>query len=429
VERSFPQFTRCAAPGSAYSMSETGGWLGLTLLSIIFGGAAGGVWAFVSYIITQAVSWGCVAGIGLLALAISGVHGFKYWYYNERLMCIDKDQCVVGTMTGEATVSTDGDRKFDVLVAPFPTEEVQVYFAELIQANPAEFGPGPVNFSDVIALQNYIESMSEASRVRLYIRVVRERLFNQPGRDYQERFLVRDLAQMGAAAFNASDDDTLAAPDPNPMFRIAPADSLAPYMHNELEGNRVERWLDNVLVGLWTFLVSYTALCAVCEFVTGGADWFCGWVAAALSAVLAFLAWLISHLVNDPDDGVAGQTDVDIDDPAYDGDKSTIVPGDVLALSGDWIMDTEHGQYFELHPIKAIYLVCQSEGNPNQWEVIHDLSNYPRQERCPFPVEEISQDDWQRICAEIMDEGERAPVEVERSLSTHDALSVAAGIR
>ena len=43
-------------------------------------------------------------------------------------------------------------------------------------------------------------------------------------------------------------------------------------------------------------------------------------------------------------------------DPAFDGDRASIELGDVILVYGDWIMDTEHGQYFELHPVRAIYM-------------------------------------------------------------------------
>ncbi|MBA3414221.1 MAG: hypothetical protein H0U10_03230 [Chloroflexia bacterium] len=92
-------------------------------------------------------------------------------------------------------------------------------------------------------------------------------------------------------------------------------------------------------------------------------------------------------------------------------------------------MDTEHENYFELHPIKAIYLVCESERNPDRWDVVRDLSTDPRRERCPFPVEKIDRRDWERICAEIMADAETTPVENRITISTENALSIAAGIR
>jgi hypothetical protein len=39
--------------------------------------------------------------------------------------------------------------------------------------------------------------------------------------------------------------------------------------------------------------------------------------------------------------------------------------GDVVVSYGNWIMDTEHRNYFEIHPVRAWYLVARnSVGEP-----------------------------------------------------------------
>jgi hypothetical protein len=422
MPRSYPQFTKCADPGDATSFGGT--WLGISVWSLVIGGLTGGVWWLVATILSAITPLGCTLGVGALALILAWLHQFKHWYYNKRLMCIRKDQCVAGTLTGDPVAAFDGDQKYDTLVAPFPPSEVQGYFAEVIQDNPAQFGAGPANPSDPIALQNYVEALSEGQRTRLYMRVVHEKMFTQAGRDYLKKFLVRIRAEMGDAAFDNSPDDTFASSSPNPMFRISPQDSLAPYLHCELEGNRLERWLTNLLIGFWTFFLAYTAACAICVYFTGQ-DWACGWVAKGVALLLAFLAWLISHFVNDPDEGAAEQTDADFADPAYDGDKASIRQGDVMLLFGDWIKDTEHEEYFEIHPIKAIYLICGTQ--TGDWELVRDLTAYPR-EQCPYPVENIAAGDLDTMCR-LVRESEKADPEDTKILGTAVALSMAGGLR
>jgi hypothetical protein len=423
MPRSFPQYTTCAAPGDA--TSSGGSWLGWTFWSLVLGGLAGGAWWLAATILGAVTPWGCTLGIGFLALALAGLHQFLHWYYNNRLMCIATDQCVAGTLTGDPVAALDGDQKYDTLIAPFTPSEVQDLFALVIQENPAEFGNGPANFADPIALQNYVEAMSEDDRTRLYMRVVHEKMFTQAGRDYLKRFLVRNEAAMGTDAFNNSPDDTFGTTSPNPMFRISPEDSLAPYLHCELEGDRLKKWLTNVLIGFWTFFVAYTAACAICIYFTGQ-DWACGWVAAGAAFLLGLLAWLISHLVNDPDEGAADQTDVDFADPAFEGDTSSIRQGDTMLVFGDWIKDTEHDEYFELHPIKALYLICTTEAG-DDWELVRDLTAYPKDRR-GFPVELITADDMTKMCRLVTEAETRDPDDT-KILTTSQALSMAGGLR
>lgn len=423
MPRSYPQYTTCAPPGDA--TASGGSWLGWSIWSLVFGGLAGGIWWLVATILGATTPLGCTLGIGALALILAALHQFLHWYYNNRLMCIAKDQCVAGTLTGDPVAALDGDQKYDTLVAPFPPAEVQDLFAQVIQENPAEFGNGPANFADPIALQNYVEAMSDGDQTRLYMRVVHEKMFTQAGRDYLKRFLVRDEAAMGTAAFNDSPDDTFATSSPNPMFRMSPADSLAPYLHCELEGDRLKKWLTNVLIGFWTFFVAYTAACAICIYFTGQ-DWACSWIAKGAALLLGFLAWLVSHLFNDPDEGAAEQTDVDFADPAYEGDTSSIRQGDTMLVFGDWIKDTEHDQYFELHPIKALYLICATEAG-DDWELVRDLTAYPEARR-GFPVELITADDMTMMCR-LVTAAETQDPDDTKILKTATALSMAGGIR
>lgn len=423
MPRSYPQFTHCASPSDATSIG--GSWLGMSIWSLVLGGLASGVWYFVSAILGAVTPLGCTLGIGALALLLAGLHQFLNWYYNRRLMCIQRDECVAGTLTGDPVAAADGDQKYDTLIAPFPPAEVQGYFAQVIQENPAQFGVGPTNLSDTVALQNYVEAMSHADRVRLYMRVVREKMLTQAGRDFLQKFLIRIQSEMGADAFDHSPDDTFASADPNPMFRMSPADSLAPYLHCELEGDRLKRWLTNVLVGFWTFFAAYTAACAICVYFTGQ-TWACSWVAKGVALLLGLIAWLISHFVNNPDEGAAQQTDVDFADPAYEGDTSSVMQGDAMLLFGDWIKDTQHDEYFEIHPIKALYLICTNEAG-NDWEAVRDLTGYPR-ERCPFPVEKITADDMAEMCDLVHDAETKEP-EDTKVLRMTTALSMAGGIR
>jgi hypothetical protein len=430
----YRDMTTCAPPGQSYAMTEHGNlaW------TIIHGGLAGGAVGFIGYWMMKALAdsimWGCLAGIAVYVLALSSIYDLKKWYYNFRLMCIEEDQCAIGTLVDAPVISGgafgDGDMKFDLLVAPFAADEVRDYFRERILDPAGPFGPGPPDPSDDEFLANYVAGFPEEKQNRLYITVVNADMLSPAnraaGRDFQDHYLVRDVAAMGQNSFDHSPPDTLADPAPNPMFRAEPHETLLPYMHCELEGDRFARTMDNIMAALWVGLLALIAACVLCEALALP-PWACGLLAGLVAQLLAFLAWLIANWLNDPSDGDAGQQDVDISDPAYEGDSATIFPGDSLAIHGDWIMDEEHDKYFELHPVKAIYLVCRSKGGKDPpWEVIHDLTD--RRKDCPYPMTAVTAEDAKRICGQI------APMEkdkIEKTIvRTHSrALSVAAGIR
>ena len=404
MPRNLPFYTQCASPDDAHSYSTAGNIVLQIVFGILVGGAAGGAFAAIMALLGFVAGWGCIVGIGVGGLVIYGIVDFKHWYYNERLMCIQHDQCATGSIVSNPTDAQDGDRKMDILVSPFTAPEVEQLIIELLDEMRGELTDVP----DLVDLQNrqirvgYINGMPSADKKRFYIRLTEEKMFTDAGNSYQKRYYRRDETEMGSDAFNASDDDTLAAEDPNLMFRYngehgndPNASKIVPYMHCEVEGNRLARWLDNVLAGVIAGLVTYTALCVACTMITMGAlDFLCGWIGGLISAIIAILAWLIAHLVNDPDDGVASSIDVDVEDTDFDTPPSESQRGDVVLLFGDWVMDTEHDNYFELHPVKAYYLLCRNGLDEGDWQLTEETPPAD----CDFDPSNITAEDLDRMC-------------------------------
>jgi hypothetical protein len=430
MPRNLPQFTKCDAPGSAYSID------GLSVAGMLFVGA---VYGFIGGVVLSAVmsllgtiaTAGCAVGFGVYTLLVTGLLEFKDWYYNHRLMCIRQDVCACGTVVGEPHDSTDGDRKFEILIAPFDVPETE----QLLIQTLVEMGTAGtlVNVPDAMDLQNrqvrfgYMRGLSGADQIKVHLNLADNHMFNQPGRGYLRHLYRRVESIMGTAAFSNSPADEITASNPNPMFRINPQEGsdpeenvLVPYMHCELEGNRLARWLDNVLVGLVAGWAAYTAFCILCDVITLGAlDFLCGWVGGAISLLIAFLAWLISHFINNPDDGVASSPDVDVEDPGFDTPPSSAQHGDVAYVFGNWVMDEEHDKYFEIHPLKAWYLLCRSNANPDDWQLTEETPAA----RCNFDVTRLTQDDFERICkivtaVENTDPADGFTTTISRALST-----------
>lgn len=103
--------------------------------------------------------------------------------------------------------------------------------------------------------------------------------------------------------------------------------------------------------------------CAHCVTV-GLPDGLCGAGAAGLAALLALLALILATAVNDPNDGGASEVDVDVEDPDFDTPPTAMSQGDVVFVFGDWIMDEQHGNYFEIHPVKGVAPALLARARP-----------------------------------------------------------------
>lgn len=401
MPRNLPQFAHCAPPGSSYPMSA-GNIAMLTFFGLWMGAITGGAYAIVIAGLGGAAELGCILGIAFLATLVFGLIEFKRWYYNNRLMCIRKDQCSAGTVVDQPTESTDGDRKINVLLAPFSVQETE----QLMIATLDSLRGTLPNVPALLDLQNrqvrfdYVRALSDADQQRVYADLIDNRMFGQPGRAFLRHYFRRDAVRMGQSSFDESPDDT-AIPS-NPMYRYD-GPILVPYLHNEVDGYVLGRFLDNLLVALITALVAYTALCALCVTV-GLPEPLCGAGAAFLAAVLALLAWILAHVVNHPTDGSASEVDVDVEGPDFDTPPTAMSQGDVVFVFGDWIMDEEHGNYFEIHPVKAWFRLCARgpDANPSDWILSDEIP--PAQ--CAVDVRQMTEADFNRLCS-MVSEGEK----------------------
>jgi hypothetical protein len=358
----------------------------------------GGLLAFftvglAAWVIAAAAELTCGdAVIGLAAGLIAFLIDFEYWFYHERLMCIRPNQCVVGTVTIAPRPACDGDNKIDTLIAPFGFFEADGSL--LVAAVNALVAAGtitpPAAGLDIAANRadrvSYVAGLPADQGRLLYMELVHNHMLNDPARNFQGHFFRREAAAMPVAAFNNTPDDAPGDANHNPMFRFEtdaiggpgvidkffcqvllgvdddepPAGRLVPFMHCEIEGNRLSRALTNLKISIVTFAVAYVIACAICEALTAGAGGFlCRLIAGAIAALFAWLIWLISKLFNDPDDGEVHNIPVDQADPTAADPTTTGARGDVVLIFGDWIKDTEHKEYFELHPVKAWFLICR----------------------------------------------------------------------
>jgi len=73
---------------------------------------------------------------------------------------------------------------------------------------------------------------------------------------------------------------------------------------------------------------------------------------------LALLIYVLQRWLDGGSDrGQADPVDVDYNDPNNFGNNAQQLHEDLVTILGPWIMDTEHGQYFEIHAVKAYYVL------------------------------------------------------------------------
>jgi hypothetical protein len=399
-------FSTCAGPNEAVPHGRMGGipglfiagWTSSTITQILLTFAAGALWIL---LFASPATICVVAGIAIIAAA-----QIKFWYYNRRLLCVRERDCVVGLLLAEPSASTDGDRKLNVMPAPLTKDEVRSTLAIHLDTNramlnddvnfPADYFPAgkPIlpalntlinNPAELVTYMKALAGSNPADDDRpshIYNQIVIgvvDRLMAVPGFRVYERHLRKltadipsvttfgyipvDIAAPSNATaswadpgakndsdfFNPVDDRTDKL---NPMFRFDNGHAV-PYLHCEIEGNTIAIWMDDIITASAGILVG-------CVF--GGP--LGGYIGGAI-------AWLLKKLLDwlTGNDGDAGETDVDWDDPNEEpADGVAGDSGDSLLIYGNAIMDTEHCQYFEIHPVRAFY-VMGKDGVPGSFDI------------------------------------------------------------
>lgn len=446
MPRQIETFSRCAAPDVARGHRDIGGLTGFILdawytskgLTIV-----GGL-AFLIGIILAAGPVGCIA-VG--AMVLTSLSEIKHWYYNERLLCIEDRQCAIGTVISEPTAAFDGDRKLNLMLAPYSQREIQRELIRHLDRN-REMLTDDDNFSAPFhpdgapALPTQMEMLANPGVLRNYLAELEgsdpddgdtasdmynqtmiglvDTLLSDPEKDFFERFYrVDDSVISDPDVRNAIPEDfdpTVNWQNPgaksdetlNPMFRFDNSHTV-PYLHTEVEGNYLEVLINRLITGVSAFI-------AACSIPVVG---------PILGAVLGFLAWLFHSIIDwiSGNDGDAARPDVEWDDPNFTGyDDVTERTGDVVVVYGHWIMDTEHHEYFEIHPVRAYYIIAESALDADGTPVLVST----QEEQVPvgpnFDPTRVDEELATQIC-DIIEEAEERDPDSTRPVSRREALS------
>lgn len=453
MPRDLQTFTNCAGPGVATSHENIGGivgfflriWYSTPVLGPTFAIATLMAWitvTVVTTIVTIPGVPGLAAAVAWIVVIASALEQVKYWYYNERLLCVsDEDECVIGTVLSEPVAAFDGDRKLNLLVAPFIRDEcIEMLVVhldanrDLLTASPLLPDFPPLSIVDPLSskldrLQRYMNALADAAP-QLFAQVIigfvdrlmsddNESTFFQEPKNFYNRFYRKDPAFIveGSPLWDAIpqdydpnvpwDEANARSDQPlNPMVRFH-FTNLTPYLHCEIEGNRFALIIDEILNTLMAFFALLLLLIALSAALP--------WLGALILAIAFFF---LNRTFDDAfkNDGLPEYPDVGWDDldESLDQDGDPGRPGDLIVLRGRWIMDTEHEQYFEIHPVRAYYLVARNDlDEPEAVEPAGGESFDPRL---------ISRARAESICGMVQDsEDEDRPGSVEITLS--EALS------
>jgi hypothetical protein len=454
MPRNLPHYTTCAPLDGAYQYSFP------TVLTILL---SGGV---VGYFLALRAGLGCdpytLAAIGLGAIIlVAALGGLETWFYTQRLMCLKPNQCVIGTLVGKPTVGCDGDRKLDLLLAPFGFHEVDRDLMSAVINQLAGttvdgqlFPPaGPNVASDRAARLSYVEGLSDTQRRLLYLELLQNHMLNQTSKAFQSRFYRKEAQAVSPDQLVHIPDDNAGLTSSNPMFRYdgdgapdaplvkkffcwlvgEPADDplfgedrLVPYLHCEIEGDLTHRGIFNLRMAILGFAAAYAAVCLLCDSVTLGAGTFlCAFISLIVSYLFSWWLWFFLSLffnnLDESDAGSISEVPIPLPDPNAPDDNSVSARGDLVLAYGDWVKDTEHTEWFEIHPIKAWYLISRDADNG---PVLQDDPNIPA---VSFDARAITQALRDEMCQMVSNAESAEPLSINSQV-TSAALSMAGGL-
>ncbi len=345
----------------------------------------------------------------------------KDWYNNLRLMCIKKDKCAVGTVTHPPEFFRDGDRKINLHLAPFSPAGAETKMIELLNDMRGELPNVPplIELQERKKLVEYLNNLDGVQSDKFYIRLIDERLMNDPEVAFQRHFYRRDKDIMGDRAYNHTKSDLLTDEKPNIQFRVDGSGNVkVPYFHTEVEGDTFQRFWDNLWASVVAGLAVALGLCITCVAI-GGTSFICETAGQFLAPLLSFLLFILLSLFNNPGQGRADMIDVDVEGSDVEDrlGQGTNKFGDLVLTFGDWIMDTQH-DYFEIHPVKSYYLLCREGNLPNIWNLTEEVDHV----NCDLHPSNIKSSDLDRMCkivsaAETQDPEETLHVPVEAAMA------------
>lgn len=265
-----------------------------------------------------------------LVASLLALIAYCHWWLYDRLICLDGEVCAIGLLGNVEPPekktfpdSLDTDYSINLILAPHNTQELPPDY-------PASVPPPPPG----------------ENKTEYFEKKFKEALHRQIADDGIQGHLIREQNTTG-------DEKTVFGAKTYPFegyFSTVASSRVLhkfqPYLHCEFEGGGVKRLYDAAKAAL-AFATAAAVVCAIPVF---------GWIACAILAVIA-LVITIAGFFNGLDD--KGKPSVF--DPKTGATLSTLENlQDILFVKGDWVYDTAHEGWNEIHPIKDCQLVAKA---------------------------------------------------------------------
>ena len=498
-----PQHTFCAGPGVARSHKTMGGLLGFLISSYFKNGPATIILTIMAMLAPLLVL-NCFGILPMVIAIVAMLQDFLDWYYHERLLCVkEESSCAVGTVVRNLNAHWDGDRKLDILLAPFTEnecyEKMSLHINEnsTLLADPSFFNQPPFHTAPVPNIPNCdpdilddpnktkAERRAERNKISDYLfhlkskdpndkdaeaniynnvmvgflaRLLDDNNVNENGepKNFQGHFYRKDNTQLDDTSplWDAIPPDfdpntnwlnpnesfsNLSFNNPyelfhqpsgvNPLFRLDRR-KLTPFLHCEIDGKYLKILLPQLMITITTFGITYTMACMILTGILG--PWGMA-LAGLIAAIIAALIFGLQYLLDGGKDaGDATEPNVDFDDPDNFGEDGYQQDGDLVAVYGQWIMDTEHTQKFEIHPVRAYYVMGRNAdtGGFDEFDTKDEFEDSTADKLINPMIDRAARDEICRLINAA--EEDEPPVVIERSAAeilSHGAQSYYAGGR
>ena len=371
----------------------------------------------------QTIEAGCAVGTFIIGILIYNLIAAINWFNNFRLGCMEHDACAVGSIVHDPHSNGNGDIDLDILIAPHTTDHHDGMLSETVTETRG------LSINNPIGVHNFVASLDGDEQLGMFMSMVENRVLVSPQEQrFQHKYLVHDFSGWGAPF----DRDDYMAP---PMYRC-PSDGgsqekMVPlngqnidrkqygyiYLPCVVEGHVIVEWLKNMLYSMIPATAAFVAACIICMYYTGN-DALCGVIASG-AVILAFLLTLLFFSILNPpgatraDAGSIGNIPT-TEEEAASQPLTSAERGDLIAVYGDWVFYIYNKQYYEIHPVRAWYLLSR-QGKSND------------KNESSLTADMISASDYERISAMVREAEEVLPAE-ERTVPANEALAMLGSI-
>ena len=255
---------------------------------------------------------------------------YCHWWLYGRLICLGGEKCAIALLGGVEPPdkksfpdSLDTDYSLNLILAPHQIQELPPGY-------PASVPPPPVG----------------ADKIKYYEDQFKQAMHHQIADDGIQGDVIREQN-------TTSDPKTILGAkkyDFEGSFSTLGGSAVLykfqSYLHAEFEGGGVQKLYDAAQAAL-AFAVAAAVVCAIPVF---------GWIACAILAAIAVII-TFAGLLN----GLSDKAKPSVFDPATGKTLNTLeTMQDILFVKGDWVYDTAHEGWNEIHPIKDCRLVAKA---------------------------------------------------------------------